>query len=146
MDHVAGWVYKKPRGAFQSFLACARCYSYGIVFLPLLFVLFFFAVTMTHEGPSTAPTSEQFAQLLEAIQANQTRMDEKLEEFRAELQQGQEEAASKALKRVRREKAYVFKRKGNKEQAAFNERVEEVIADAQAKLVTVGRRTGRGAG
>ena len=36
-----------------------------------------------------------------------------------------------------REKAYVFKRKGNKEQAAFNEWVE-VVTDAQAKLETVG--------
>lgn len=65
-------------------------------------------------------------------------VDEELKEFCAELQQGQENAASKALKCVRREKTYVFKCKGNEEQAAFNERIKEVCTDTQAKLAMVG--------
>ena len=82
-------------------------------------------------------TSAQFAQLLEVIQANQVRTDERLEQFRAELQHGQEEAACKALKRVRVEKPFSFRRKGNEEQAVFNDRVEEAISDTQAELATV---------
>ena len=79
---------------------------------------------MDSESGST-PTTSQFAQLMEAISASQERMDSKLAEFRDELQKSQEDAASKALKRVCHERPYSFRRKGNEEQATFNERVEE---------------------
>jgi len=41
--------------------------------------------------------------------------------------QGQEDAATKAVKKVRHERPYNFKRKGNEEQAGFNEKLEDVV-------------------
>ena len=64
-------------------------------------------------------SSGQFAQLLEAINSSQTRMEERFEEFRTEVRQGQEDAAAKALKRAKYEKPYTYQRKGNEEQATF---------------------------
>ncbi len=79
-------------------------------------------------------SGDQFSQLMAAIQATQHRMDGKLMEFHEELCQGQEDAATTALKRVRHEKRYSFKRKGNEEQAGFNSRLEETLSEAQATL------------
>ncbi len=39
---------------------------------------------------------------------------------------------------MRHEKAYAFKKKGNEEQATFNSRVEETLAEAQAALAVPG--------
>ena len=53
-------------------------------------------------GTATALiTNDQFAQLMNAIGAIQTSVDAKLQEFREEVRQGQEEAAAKALKQAR---------------------------------------------
>ncbi len=67
-----------------------------------------------------------------AISSTQDRMDDQLAAVRQELQHGQEEAAAKALKRVRREKPYAYKR--NEEQSMFNEQVAEKIAEAQSAV------------
>ncbi len=83
-------------------------------------------------------SGDQFAALMTAIQATQDRVDGQFTSFREEVRQGQEDAATKALKRVRHEKAYAFKRKGNEEQATFNSRVEETLAEAQAALAVPG--------
>ena len=76
----------------------------------------------------------QFAQLMEAITASQTRMDERFAEFRTEVRQGQEDAAAKALKRARYEKPYEFKRKGadfhNRQMPRFNSRCWNPGAEA----------------
>lgn len=69
-----------------------------------------------------------------AIQASQQRFDNKFAEFHAEVRQGQEDAAAKAVKKVRHERPYNFKRKGNEEQAGFNKKVEDVVAEAQVHL------------
>ena len=81
-----------------------------------------------------AVSEDQFAQLMAAIQASQQRFDNKFAEFRVEVRQGQEDAAAKAVKKVRHEGPYSFKRKGNEEQAGFNEKVEDVVAEAQAHI------------
>ena len=86
---------------------------------------------------STAISEDQFAQLMGAINASRQSIDDKFTEFRAEMKQGQEDAAAKGLKRVRHDKPYTFKRKGNEEQAGFNEKVEEAMAEAQAELADV---------
>ncbi|ETW96470.1 MAG: hypothetical protein ETSY2_46330 [Candidatus Entotheonella gemina] len=86
-----------------------------------------------------AISTDQFAQLMGAINASQARMEEKFTEFRAEVWQGQEDAAAKALKRVRYEKPYAFKRKGNEEQAAFNAKLDEKVAEAEAELAELDR-------
>ena len=88
----------------------------------------------TDGDPPMAVSSDQFAQLMAAIQASQERFDNKFAEFRAEVRHGQEDATANAVKKVRHEKPYSFKRKGNKEQAGFNEKVEDAIAEAQIHL------------
>jgi gas vesicle protein len=91
---------------------------------------------MANNGSSDEATvlNGQFAQLMAAFQASQDRFDRRFSEFQAEVRQGQEDAAAKALKRVRRDKPYPFKRKGNEEQATFNDKVDEAMAEAQAEL------------
>ena len=44
----------------------------------------------------------------------------------------------KALKRARYEKPYTFKRKGNEEQATFNAKLDETVADAESELTEAG--------
>ena len=90
----------------------------------------------TDKGAGTS--GAQFAQLLAAIENNRERMDVQLAEMRMEMRQSQDEAAAKAVKRVRRDKAYVYRKKGNEEQAHFNHQVEEVVADATAELTAAG--------
>ena len=58
-------------------------------------------------------------------------MEERFAEFRAEIWLGQEDAAAKALKRARYEKLYEYNRKSNQEQAAFNAKVDEAVAEAE---------------
>ena len=77
---------------------------------------------------------DQFQQLMSAINAGQARLDRRIDEFRAELRVGQEEAAAKALKKAQLEKTYRYRRKGNEEQAGFNARVEESLLEAQAEI------------
>lgn len=83
-------------------------------------------------------SQDQFAQLMGAIGASQTRMDDKFAEFQAEVRRGQEDAAAKALKRVRYEKPYEYRRKGNEEQATFNAKLDEVVAEAETQLEEAG--------
>lgn len=82
-------------------------------------------------------SADQFAQLMSAISASQTRMDEKLEQFQDEIRHGQEEAASRALKRARYDKPYTFRKRGNEEQANFNAKVDEAFAQAESDLSAV---------
>ena len=49
-----------------------------------------------------------------------------------QVKKGQE--AAKALKRVRREKPYTYRRKRNEEQAVFNEKVEDTLVAAQTDI------------
>ena len=101
-------------------------------------------------GPSSEPSSgpasgepsltigaNSLAQLMEAIESSQTRMEEKLAQFRSEVRLGQEEAAAKALKRARYEKPYSFKRKGNEAQALFNSKLDETLAQAESDAASV---------
>jgi hypothetical protein len=68
-------------------------------------------------------------------------MEERFEEFRTEVRQGQEDAAAKALKRAKYEKPYTYKRKGNEEQATFNAKLDEKIAEAEVELAEAGPST-----
>ena len=82
----------------------------------------------------TAAKDADMSAILNEIRESQRKLSSKFVQFRDEIKRGQEDAAEKALKRVRREKPYVYKRKGNEEQANFNEKVEEAIASAQLEL------------
>ena len=47
--------------------------------------------------------------------------------YKSDVRQAQDEAATKAVNRVRRQKPYEFKRKAREEQAHFNAQVEESV-------------------
>ena len=86
-------------------------------------------------GPSAATSvaisASHFSQLMGAITASQSLVDAKLQQFREEIWQGQEEAATKSLKRARYDKPYVFRKCGNEEHATFNAKVDETLAQAK---------------
>ena len=86
------------------------------------------------DGEDAGPSGSAMSAMLQEIRESQKKLDEKFAQFRDEVKRGQEDAAEKALKRVRREKPHVYKRKGNEEQASFNEKVEETIVAAQVEL------------
>ena len=65
-------------------------------------------------------------------------MEEKFAEFYAEIRLGQEDAAANALKRSRYEKPHEYKRKGNKQQAAFNAKLDEAVAKAKLQIEEAG--------
>ena len=82
-------------------------------------------------------SSDHFVQIMQAIEASQARMDEKFVRFQAEVRQGQEEAAAKALKRAKYEKPYTYRQKGNEAQAIFNAKVDEALAQTESDLADV---------
>ena len=54
-------------------------------------------------------------------------MEDRLRKMGEDVQRSQEEALEKASKRARREKSYVFKKRGHQAQSEYNERVEACI-------------------
>ena len=95
------------------------------------------STTGTNDGrdPSDAIISQdQFGQLLQAISSSRTDFAAQLSLFKDEIRQSQDEVASKALKKVKLDKPFVFKRKGNEEQATFNSKVESAVTEAQTEL------------
>ena len=80
-------------------------------------------------------TGDQFAKLMDAIQASQARMDTKLAEFQNQVCRSQDEAAAKAVKKSRSaaEAPYQYK-KGNEAQAKFNAEVEDAVQEAMDEL------------
>ena len=74
---------------------------------------------------------------MQTIEASQVRLEEQLAQFQAEMREGQEEAAAKALKRARYEKPYSFKKKGNEAQALFNAKLDETLAQAETDAAAV---------
>ena len=81
-----------------------------------------------------AVSANQFRELMSAITVTKDRMDEKLAKFQDKIRQGQEEAAMRTIKRSRYEKSYVFRKHGNEEQASFNAKVDETLAQAEINL------------
>ena len=57
----------------------------------------------------------QFASLLAAIRDSEYRLDRKLADFKPDIQQAQDEAATKAVNRVQNDKPYQYKKKAHKE-------------------------------
>ena len=74
---------------------------------------------------------------MSAISESHSRIDAKLAEFREEIYQGQENAAAKALKRARFDKPNVFEKRGNEEQASFNAKVDEALAQVESDLASI---------
>ena len=117
-DHTVCWATKYSR--LQWFQPDAGALGQGLVHIVLAcFVCYWLipvCVTLSEEtrrgmpGPSAAGQSsltvapECFAQLIQVIEYSQALMEEKFSWFHSEVRQGQEEAATKALKRARFEK------------------------------------------
>ena len=74
---------------------------------------------------------------MEAIASSQTRMDDKFTKFHAAVHQSQVEAAAKAFKRARYDRPYVFERKGNETQAAFNAKIVEAWTQAEDNIADI---------
>ena len=73
---------------------------------------------------------DQFQKLMDAIHSKQSRLDDRLAEFKAP-----EEAAAKTIKHSKlADQPYTFKKKGNKAQAKFNSQVENSVKDAICEL------------
>ena len=84
--------------------------------------------------PATLSGS-QFTSLLTAIQESERRLDRKLADFKADVRQAQDEAATKAVHRMRHDKPFEYTAHG--EQARFNAQVEETVQEAQEALSTL---------
>ena len=87
--------------------------------------------------PSNQLPGPQFAALLAAIRESEHRLDRKLVDFRVDVQQAQDEAATKAVNRMRHDKPYEFKKKAHEEQARFNTQVQESVQEAHDALATI---------
>ena len=63
---------------------------------------------------------------MQAINASDARIDDKLADFKLQISGSQEEAVVKALKRSKSaDQPYVYRKKGNEEQAKFNCQMED---------------------
>ena len=80
-------------------------------------------------------STSEFEKIMEAIQASQEKLDTKLAEFKAEIRESQEKAATSAVRKVR--EPLTFRKKGHQEQHKFNEKIDEAIERAQAELEAV---------
>ena len=74
----------------------------------------------------------------EAIEKMMQKLDEKLEEFRKELREGQDKVAATAARRARQEPRYVFKKKSHEEQSKVNENVDDALREAEVELQSGG--------
>ena len=91
----------------------------------------------TRPRQSESLSESQFSTLLYAMKESERRLDRKLADFRSNVRQAQDEAATKAVNRVQRERPYEFKRKAHEEQARFNAQIEESVREAQYALAIV---------
>ena len=69
--------------------------------------------------------------------ATEHRLDRKLADFKADVQQAQDEAATKAVNRVQNDKPYHYKKKAHEEQARFNAQVEESVQEAHDAFAAI---------
>ena len=94
--------------------------------------------TPAEQAISTAQLpGSQFAALLAAIRDSEHRLDRKLADFKADVQQAQDEVATKAVNRVRNDKPYHYKKKAHEEQARFNAQVEESVQEARDAFAVI---------
>ena len=82
-------------------------------------------------------SGSQFASLLSAIQESERRLDNKLADFKADVRQALDKAATKAVSKMRHDKPYEYKKKSHEEQARFNAQVEETVQEAQEALTAL---------
>ena len=77
--------------------------------------------------PPVDISADRFAQLMAAITGTQVRLDDKLAEFKVEIAESQERAATSAARKVQANKeSYVFKKKSHEEQHKANVNIDEL--------------------
>ena len=80
-------------------------------------------------------SADRFAQLMAAITGTQTRLDSKLAEFKKEIAESQERAATSAARKVQANKdTYIFKKKSHEEQYKANGNIDEALHEAEIEL------------
>ena len=80
-------------------------------------------------------SADRFAQLMAAITGTQTRLDSKLAEFKKEIAESQERAATSAARKVQANKdTYIFKKKSHEEQYKANSNIDEALHEAEIEL------------
>ena len=78
---------------------------------------------------------DRFAQLMAAITGTQTRLDSKLAEFKKEIAESQERAATSAARKVQANKdTYIFKKKSHEEQYKANSNIDKALHEAEIEL------------
>ena len=82
-------------------------------------------------------SGSQVASLLSAIQQSERHLDNKLADFKADVRQAHDEAATKAVSKMRHDKPYEYKKKSHEEQARFNAQVEETVQEVQEALTAL---------
>ena len=68
---------------------------------------------------------------------NQKAMSDKLERLERDVQAGQEMAAEKVVKKLKRDRGYEFKKKGHERQYLFNDDIKDKMDSAAASLAKV---------
>ena len=81
----------------------------------------------THQG-------NPLAEILQEMRRSEERMEARLKKMEEDVQRSQEEALQKASKRARREKSYVFKKRGHQAQSEFNDRVADCLERASEEM------------
>ena len=61
-------------------------------------------------------------------------MEDRLKQLEDQMAKSQDEAVQKAANRAKREKAYIFRKKGHQEQHDFNERLSECLEEAGEEI------------
>ena len=85
--------------------------------------------------PPVDISADRFAQLMAAITGTQVRLDDKLAEFKVEIAESQERAATSAARKVQANKeSYVFKKKSHEEQHKANVNIDEALHEAEIGL------------
>ena len=94
----------------------------------------------SNDPAGTAPvalSAKHFSQLMTASTGSQSMVDAKLQQFREQIRQSQEEATAKTVKWARSKKPYTFRRRVNEEQETFNAKLEETLPQAKSDLSAI---------
>ena len=76
-----------------------------------------------------------FDAMKKSQQENQADMSKKLEKLERVVQAGQDVAAERVVKKLKRDRGYEFRKKGNEHQFVFNDEIKDRI-DTASSLVT----------
>ena len=87
--------------------------------------------------PANSVSTTQFYELMKAIRLSQEAVDKKLASFQVELKANHEKVTESALRKVRQGTPYTWWKKGHKEQAKFNSRVDEALLETQVELESI---------